>query len=173
MDKKILLIHHPLYFLKDFNLYSIENFIHNEFDLMFSGHVHKISSISRHSGTNGIFEHVAKASLSSKESLGCTIIDLDDVEENKIKVKELTYIDDDEKCHIGQEVVHTIPCGIEKTKMIAFRKKIFDKIGIEKENANHLLLLKEDEDKKDFLSLYNHPVLKKNQKMVCLLRYLQ
>lgn len=60
-----------------------------------------------------------------------------------------------------------------KTKMIAFRKKIFDKIGIEKENANHLLLLKEDEDKKDFLSLYNHPVLKKNQKMVCLLRYLQ
>lgn len=161
LDKKILLIHHPLYFLKDFNLYSIENFIHNEFDLMFSGHVHKISSISRHSGTNGIFEHVAKASLSSKESLGCTIIDLDDVEENKIKVKELTYIDDDEKCHIGQEVVHTIPCGIEKTKMIAFRKKIFDKIGIEKENANHLLLLKEDEDKKDFLSLYNHPVLKK------------
>ncbi len=161
LDKKIILIHHPLYFLKEYNMYGVENFIHNEFDLMFSGHVHKISSISRHSGTNGIFEHVAKASLSSKENLGCTLIDLDDIEDNKIKVKELTYINDDEKCHIGQEIVHTIPCGVEKNKMIIFRKKIFDKISIEKENANHLLLLKEDEEKKDFLSLYNHPVLKK------------
>lgn len=161
VDKKIILIHHPLYFLKDFNFYGIENFIHNEFDLMFSGHVHKISSVSRHSGTNGIFEHVAKASLSSKEALGCSLIEIDEIEENKIHVKELTCINDDEECYIGQKITHTIPCGIEKSKLIAFRRKIFDKISLEKESANNLLLIKEDEEIKDFLLLYNHPILKK------------
>jgi len=162
VSKKIVLIHHPLYFLKEFNFYEVENFIHNEFDLMFSGHVHKMSSISSHSGTNGIFEHVAKASLSSVGNLGCSLIELDDVEENLIRVKEITYIEDDNLCHIGAEIRHTIPCGIEKAKKIAFRRKIFEKISLEKENANKLLLLKGDEEKKDFLSLYNHPVLKNN-----------
>jgi predicted phosphodiesterase len=162
VKKKIILIHHPLYFLKEFNFNEVENFIHDEFDLMFYGHVHKTYSNSGHSGTNGIFEHVAKASLSSKESLGCSLVELDDVEENLIHVKELTYIEDDQLCHVGQEIIYTIPCGIEKTKMISFRKKIFDKIPIEKDNANKLLLLKENEEQKDFLSLYNHPVLKRN-----------
>ena len=161
VEKKIFLIHHPLYFLKEYNFYGIESFIHNEFDLLFSGHVHKISSISRHSGSNGIFEHVAKASLSSKENLGCSIIEIDDIEENKIVVKELTYIEDGDGCFIGPEIIHTVPCGIEKSEIIAFRKKLFDKISVEKENANNLLLLKDEDDKNDFLALYNHPVLKK------------
>lgn len=161
VQKKVVLIHHPLYFLNEFNFYGVERFIHNEFDLMFSGHVHKISSIARHSGSNGIFEHVAKASLSSKENLGCSIIEIDDIEENVIKVKELTYVEDNDRCFIGDEIVHTIPCGKEKSEIIAFRKKIFDKISFEKENANDLLLLSENEEKEDFLTLYNHPVLKK------------
>lgn len=161
VDKKIVLVHHPLYFLKEYNFYGVESFIHNEFDLLFSGHVHKISSISRHSGSNGIFEHVAKASLSSKENLGCSIIEIDDIEENKIIVKELTYIEDGIGCFLGPEIIHTIPCGIEKTEIISFRKKLFEKIVIEKENANNLLLHKDDDDNLDFLALYNHPVLKK------------
>lgn len=161
VDKRIILFHHPLYFLKEFNFYKVESFIHNEFDLMFSGHVHKISSLSRHSGTNGIFEHVAKASLTSKENLGCTIIRLDEIEENVIRVNELTYMPDDEICHFGQEITHTVPCGAEKIEIIAFRKKLFEKILLEKENANNLLLVGSSDKKEDFLTLYCHPVLKK------------
>jgi predicted MPP superfamily phosphohydrolase/predicted site-specific integrase-resolvase len=160
-NKKIILIHHPLYFLKDFNFYGIENIIHNEYDLMFSGHVHKVSSVSRYSGSNGIFEHVAKASLSAKENLGCTLIELSEIEENKIIVREISYINESSECHIGNDIIHTIPCGIEKQKTIAFRKKLFDKIIIEKENSSKLLLLRDDEENKDFLTLYNNPVLKK------------
>lgn len=160
VDKKMILLHHPLYFLKEFNLYEIENFIHNNFELMFYGHVHKISSLSRHSGSNGIFEHVAKASLSSKDNLGCSLIELDDVEENVIRVNEMTYVADNDSCHVGSPIIHNIPCGQEKADLISFRKKIFDKISIEKENANKLLLLNEEDDK-DFLTLYNHPILKK------------
>lgn len=159
--KKIVLVHHPLYFLKEYNFYNVESFIHNEFDMMFSGHIHKISSISRHSGSNGIFEHVAKASLSSKENLGCSIVKMDEIEDNKITVNELTYIEDEDRCFLGHDIIHTIPCGIEKMEVITFRKKLFEKIVEEKENANNLLLHKDNDDDLDFLALYNHPVLKK------------
>lgn len=161
VDKRILLVHHPLYFLREFNFYEVESFIHNEFDLLFSGHVHKISTISRHSGSNGLFEHVAKASLSSKENLGCSLIEIDEIEENKITVRELTYIEDGGSCFVGDEIIHTVPVGKEKIEIIAFRKKLFEKISVEKSNANNLLLVKDDDDKNDFLALYNHPVLKK------------
>lgn len=161
VDRKIILLHHPLYFLKEFNFYGVESFIHNEFELKFSGHVHKISSIAIHSGSNGIFEHVAKASLSAKENLGCSLVEIDEIQENIIRIKELTYITDNDSCHIGNEIVHTIPCGNDKLEIIAFRKKLFDKILYEKENANNLLLLKENEENEDFLTLYNHPVLKR------------
>lgn len=158
--KKIVIIHHPLYFLKDFNLYEIESSIHNNFDMMLTGHVHKVSSMTRYSGSNGIFEHVSKASLSSSETLGCSIIELDDVEENKIHVMEMTYIDSESICHVSEPVMYTIPCGSEKQEMISFRKKIFDKVNVEKENANNLLLLNID-DRGDFLTLYKNPILKK------------
>ncbi len=161
VDKKIILLHHPLYFLKEFNYYKVENLIHNEFDLLFSGHVHKISSITRFSGSNGIFEHIAKASLTYKDNLGCTLIRLDNVEENKICVNEITYLEESNSCYVGEEIIFYIPCGIEKEKTISFRKKLFLKIEIEKDAANKLLLINEEEKIKDFLSLYNPPLLKK------------
>lgn len=159
--QKIILIHHPLYFLKDFNLYDVESIIHSEFNLLFSGHVHKVSSLSRHNGTNGIFEHVSKASLSHRENIGCSLIQIDDIEENKIAVKEITYVEDSNECLLSSDMLYTIPCGVKKAEILAFRKKVYDKIAIEQENANNLLLLKNDESKNDFIELYNHPVLKK------------
>ena len=59
-----------------------------------------------------------------------------------------------------EEIQETIPCGEEKIKAIQFRKKLADKISIEKENANKLLLIHEDEESQDFMSLYSHPVIK-------------
>lgn len=160
IHKKVIVLHHPLYFLKEYNFYELENQLYNEFDVMFTGHVHKILSTSRHSGVSGIFEHVSKASLSLGESQGCSIISLDQIEENTIRVREVSFISDVSECHISPEVVHTIPCGEEKIKAIQFRKKIADKISIEKENANKLLLIHEDEESQDFMSLYSHPVIK-------------
>lgn len=55
IHKKVIVLHHPLYFLKEYNFYELENQLYNEFDVMFTGHVHKILSTSRHSGVSGIF----------------------------------------------------------------------------------------------------------------------
>ena len=159
-DLKIILMHHPVYFLKEYNSYEVENIIHSSFNMLFSGHIHKMSSLSRYSGTNGIFEHVAMASLTSEGSQGCSIICVDDIEDNKIHVRELVYSEEIDKCNIGEAINYTIPCGNEKLEILNFRKKLHDKTEIEIDNANKLLLIENDEDTHSFLSLYNHPVLK-------------
>lgn len=159
-DIKIILMHHPVYFLREYNSYEVENIIHSNFNMLFSGHIHKISSLSRHSGTNGIFEHVAMASLTSEGSQGCSIVCVDDIEENKINVRELVYSEEINKCNIGEAINYTIPCGNEKLEILNFRKKLHDKTEIEIDNANKLLLIENDEEGHSFLSLYNHPVLK-------------
>lgn len=159
-DVKIILMHHPVYFLKEYNAYEVENKIHSNFNMLFSGHIHKISSISRHSGTNGIFEHVAMASLTSTGGQGCSLVCVDDIEENKIIVREIAYSEEINKCSIGDAINYTIPCGDEKLEILSFRKKLHDKIALEIDNANKLLLINDDENGCDFLSLYNHPVIK-------------
>lgn len=42
-DIKIILMHHPVYFLREYNSYEVENIIHSNFNMLFSGHIHKIS----------------------------------------------------------------------------------------------------------------------------------
>lgn len=159
-DIKIILMHHPLYFLKEYNSYDVENIIYSTFNMLFSGHIHKISSLSRYCGTNGIFEHVAMASLTSDGKQGCSIICVDKIEENRINVRELVYSEEINRCDIGDKINYTIPCGTEKQEILNFRKKLHNKTEIEIDNANKLLLIGNDEDEHSFLSLYNHPVLK-------------
>ncbi len=160
LTKKILLLHHPLYFLKDDNRYEIENCVYNNYDMLFYGHVHKISTMSRHTGANGIFEHMSRASLTSSSNLGCSIITLDDVDDTQITTQEIIFIPENNLAVESKAIVHHIPCDTEKERLIKLRKKIHDKYPLEKESANSLLLINEESEKQDFLSLYNPPRLK-------------
>ena len=159
--RKVLLIHHPLHFFREYNASEIEGLVLNSFDLMFSGHVHKAHSNSGHDGTNGLYVHVAKASLSHDESCqGCSIISLKDYDDNEVVVREITYIPDSNDCHIGNPIVHTIPAGEDKIKAIKFRNTIAEKYNIELENAHKLLLLNDDGVSSEFLSLFSFPNLR-------------
>ena len=159
--RKVLLIHHPLHFLKEYNATEIEKIVFNSFDLMFSGHIHKAHSGSVHDGNNGLYIHVAKASLSYDETIqGCSIISLKDYESNEVVVKEVTYIPDSHECHISQPIIHSIPAGEDKIKAIKFRKTIADKCEIELANAHKLLLLNYDGLSSEFLSLFSFPQLR-------------
>ena len=160
LTKKILLLHHPLYFLKDDNRYEIENCVYNNFDMLFYGHVHKINSMSRHTGANGIFEHMSRASLTCSSNLGCSIITLDDIDDTQITTQEIIFIPEDNFAVESKTIVHHIPCDTEKERLIKLRKKIHDKYPLEKESANSLLLINEETEKQDFQSLYNPPRLK-------------
>lgn len=158
---KIILFHHPLYFLKEYNFTEVETFIHKNYDLMFTGHVHKSQSSTHYLGNNGIYDHVAKASLSSDIYLGCSIIKVNE-EKSGITVRELSYDRDSDNCETNSPIVFTIPCGEEKHEQNLFRTKIHEKVQIELSNANELLLIDETEEQssKDFLTLFNKPIIK-------------
>ena len=163
VSKKILLVHHPISFLQGFNSYEIENHIYDEYDMLFIGHIHKMANVSRHNGINGIYEHTTKASLAKKEIMGCTLIQNDDLEDHKFYVQEITYIRDSNECHMGSPIMITIPIGTEKEERSRVRKKVYEKIEIEKVNADNLLLLKKEDSGKDFLASYNTPLIKRSK----------
>lgn len=100
--------------------------------------------------------------MTSSERQGCSIVAIDDVEDNKISVREIIFVDEIGSCAISEAVNHTIPCGNDKIELLSFRKKLYDKIAIEKDNANNLLLLEDEDNGKDFMTLFSYPVLKKD-----------
>lgn len=159
VNRKIVLMHHPISFLKDFNAYEVENHLYDNYDMLFVGHVHKMSNVVRHTGSNGIYEHTAKASLSKKECLGCSFIENDDIETNIFRVSEITYIKDSDESVFGKSIVVTVPVGSDKDDLNKLRKKLYEKIGVEKDNANNLLLIKQEDGGQDFLSSYNTPLV--------------
>lgn len=155
---KVLLAHHPLYFLKDMNQFEVENFVYGEFDAVFYGHIHKIGSKMIGNGVSGIFEHYAKASLTSKENVGCTIVNISD-DFTEYGVRELTYVPDGKVCVETGKIVYTLPQGEEKQRQSQLRKKVHERISIELDDANKLMLENEN-DSKNFLYQFSDPILK-------------
>lgn len=155
---KVLLAHHPLYFLKDMNQFEVENFVYGEFDAVFYGHIHKVGSRMTGNGVSGIFEHYAKASLTCKENLGCTIVNISD-DFTEYGVQELTYVPDCKVCVETDKIIYILPQGEEKQRQSQLRRKVHERIGIELEDANKLMLENEI-DSKNFLYQFSDPILK-------------
>ena len=55
VDWKILVLHHPLSDLREFNKIDIEDFIYSEFHFMFSGHLHKREDFIRLTQSEGSY----------------------------------------------------------------------------------------------------------------------
>ena len=60
---KILLIHHPLHWLKEKNYVAVEDLIHRSFNLMFSGHTHKEKIGTNYNANNGIYCNTTQATF--------------------------------------------------------------------------------------------------------------
>ena len=159
-ERKIVLMHHPISALKKYLTFEVEDRIYNNFDMFFTGHIHKIMSVARHDGENGLFEHTAKATLTKGATIGCSFIENIDYEPNKFLVYEITYVKDSNECHFGSAVEVTIPVGEEKAEQIRLRSKIHDRIEPELLNANTLLLQNDDDDVNAFLTKFNDPHIK-------------
>lgn len=160
-NRKVLLMHHPIGAMKKYLAFEIEDRIYNSFEMLFTGHVHKVMNVARHTGENGLFEHTAKATLTKGAAIGCTFIENLDYEPNKYLVSEITYVRDSNECHFSSEpVVVTIPVGQEKDEQIRLRTKVHERIEVEMQNANNLLLQKDESDENAFLTKFNAPNIK-------------
>lgn len=159
-NRKILLMHHPIGSLRKDIAFEIENRIYNGFEMLFTGHVHKMMNVTRHTGSNGIYEHNAKATLTKSDEIGCSFIENIDYEPNKFIVNEITYVKSSNECHFGSAIEVTIPVGTEKAEQIRLRSKVHSHVETEMRNANNLLLQNDSDDENAFLNNFNVPYIK-------------
>ncbi len=161
---KIALIHHPLHNLKETNSIEVEDIIHKEFNLMFSGHLHKEKIEAKYTGTNGIYCNTTQAALTfdEKGEIGFSIIDFDIDDETSITVNRSFYLRKEDR-FIDLESVHTsIPCGTEKHNQNKLRQKITVKYQTELQVSNQLLLNYDEDSGLNFIESFTDPVISKN-----------
>lgn len=160
VDLKILLHHHPLKYLREFNEYEIEDIIHNYFDISFSGHMHKSMTGVTITANDGMAKIAGSATLApGNAEIGFSIIDLN-LEDLSVE-RSLRIYD------TRNEVISTIDSSIQipvdkdRTRQNKFRKTVRKKYDIELEKAGDLFVSSKalDEDK-SFLDLFTDPVLK-------------
>lgn len=163
-DCKIIMIHHPLSYFKEFNYVELEDLIHKEFDLMFSGHIHREQIATKFSSYNGIFLNTTQATLTFDKGgeIGYSIINYDLDNSGKIVVERGHYLSK-ENLFIDLEAVYIqIPVGVDKARQNNLRNKITSKFLVELNYANELLLDYDEEKSRNFIELFTNPLLSLN-----------
>jgi hypothetical protein len=93
---KLAVMHHPLEFFKDFDKEESQNLLYSQYDALFTGHVHKLSSSYTQDLFGNIFISIANSSIGDhpkeREYVnGYTIVDL--YPNEKIEVHYRKYIE--------------------------------------------------------------------------------
>jgi len=164
---KLILLHHPLFWFKDFNYIKLQEIIHKEFDMIFSGHVHESQVSTHYKFNNGIFAHVAPASMTyDKNYIGYSFLEYNPKLKEQVIIVNSKYIKEFNRFVEDNPITVSIPCGTEKEEQNKLRKKITSKLDLELSNASDLLLSKDNENPNDydFLELFNKPVIKTKTK---------
>lgn len=164
-DLKILILHHPLSDLKDFNSFEIEDLIYQNFDLMLSGHVHKNRLSTHITNGEGIFCGVSPAVLTYENdtSIGYIVYDID-LENFDINVSKFVYEKSSMNFYLSESLSVKIPLNKSKEDQNIFRRTLRDKYLEEIEFANDLFLGDSEDHKENFLKLFTAPVLKNKSK---------
>ncbi|WP_185817099.1 metallophosphoesterase family protein [Hymenobacter metallilatus] len=162
-DFKILLHHHPMSDFKGFNKYELEDIIHNNFNISFSGHVHKDSASAFYTNNSGILQLEAAATLAEADgsTIGYTFINVN-LDDSIAQCLSRYY--DIRREFLYDNGVKNIPIPISQAKQEQnrFRKKLRQRFDIELEEANDLFLHgKIERGIKGFNDLWTAPVLSK------------
>jgi len=162
-DYKFLLTHHPLYWFKKFNFLKLQEIIHKEFDLIFTGHNFKEDVSQHYLSNNGIYTHALPLSLDTNNSFGYSILNFDFANKDN-SIEYYTFENTEKYFKFSSKDIY-IPNGKNKEKDNNFRNKIKDKFLPELSNANELLLNYKTDDDKNFLDLFVNPVIKTKSKV--------
>jgi hypothetical protein len=157
---KFIVLHHPIHWFKDFNQSELQNLIFKSCNIMFSGHIHESEITTHYKQNNGIFAHVAPASLTwDKEYVGFSIIEYKIDDESNAKVNKYHFIKENDNFSFIEKVEVKIPCGSEKLEQNRIREKINSKINLELLNSKDLLLSNNFDSENDnaFIELFNSP----------------
>ena len=160
-NAKFLVMHHPLSDFKKFNSYDIEDVIYNNFDVLFSGHVHKKETSINYTTNDGILKIVTPATLTfDGGDIGYTVLNID-YEENEYQVVNEFYNKKVDTFYNTKTPKIDLPSSEEKLEQNKFRKKLKKKFEVELIGANNLLVSKEQGDSENtFFEITTQPVLK-------------
>ncbi len=168
-DSRMLLVHHPLSDLRNWNVYELEDLIYRDFHLMFYGHIHKKKKGTFSTSEDGIFFTSSPATLSlydNASELGFSIHDFD-MENYQITTNDFMYNKVDGVFFENtQKIINNIPIQGIKKEQNDLRKKIKNLYESEIVKANDLFISssKNDEEEIVFLNLFTDPVLKNKSK---------
>lgn len=160
-DCKIIMLHHPLSYFKEFNSIELEDLIHKEFNLMFSGHIHREQIMTKFAGNNGIYSNTTQATLTFDKDaeIGYSLIEYNIDEGSEIIVNRASYSRKD-YCFTEHSPVYVhVPYGEEKAKQNKLRRKITSKFRQELNTANELLLDYDEESNLNFIDFFTPPIL--------------
>lgn len=160
-DFKILLHHHPLSQFKLYNQYELEDIIHNNFNISFSGHMHKSNTSICYTDKDGILKLASAATLAEKDgsTIGFTILNFN-LELFTVNGFCYKYDRQDEFFYSGSPIKLQIPISQEKQKQNKFRQRLRELYNIELENADDLFLNgKTNKENKGFKELWTNPVI--------------
>lgn len=159
---KILLMHHPLRDFKAYNSSQIEDILHNNFDLVLTGHLHKSKDSIDLTKNTGMINMGAPAALSKEHDaqLGIGTIEFDFEESNFLVTKFLF--------DKNENIVYPVEKGpfellSEENRSIQnrFRSKLKRRYQDELEDSKNLFVSKENGlENKSFLEVCADPVLK-------------
>lgn len=160
-DFKIFIHHHPLNQLKLYNSYEVEDFVHNNFNVSFSGHLHKEKTSVVFTHNDGILKISTAASLAEKDgsTIGFSIF-MFDLNDSIVMGENYTYNLTGEFFYKNNEINASIPISQEKLKQNKFRKTINELYEIELEEADDLFLSgKSVKDNKRFSDYWTDPII--------------
>lgn len=160
---KILVLHHPLTDLREFNKTDIEDLIYTEFHFMFSGHLHKRDDFVKLTQNEGIFGSYAHAAFTKKNDgkIGYSIINID-LETLDVILQKYLYDFEERSFFALKEMNFTFPCNEAKSKQIKIFKTLRKRVNEICSKADEICITtKEKSPQKGFLDLFVNPVLKK------------
>jgi DNA repair exonuclease SbcCD nuclease subunit len=160
-DFKIILHHHPLSQTSLYNQYELEDLIFNNFNVAFSGHLHKESKTLTYTNSDGILKLASAATLADSDgsTIGFTLLAFN-FETLKVNGFCYKYDRQDEFFYHGNPIDFQMPISQEKEKQNKLRQRLRDLYELELENADDLFLNgKTNKEKKGFLDLWTNPVI--------------
>lgn len=165
-DFRIAIIHHPITDFKDWNSSEIENLIHSEFHLLFSGHVHQKKQSLHICSDEGILCCFSPATLAidNWSNIGFTIIEVD-LESYDVKIESRKYDKGERFFYNLPEVFEgSIPVNTEKREQNGFRKTLKKRYYEVLKRANELFISNYDIEGRGFIDLFTDPILKNKTK---------
>jgi 2',3'-cyclic-nucleotide 2'-phosphodiesterase (5'-nucleotidase family) len=166
-DFRVVILHHPISDFKDWNASEMEDLLHKEFHLLFSGHLHKKKQSIQICTDEGIFCCTSPATLTQQSnSNGYSIIDVD-IETYDIEITNLTYNNQDGIFlrPKAPNIKTAIPVGEVKRSLNEFKKTLRKKYYEELDRANELFISYDDKEKnRGFMELFTDPILKHKTK---------